>query len=74
MLLYQILASALHGKHTKTPTWNDKFELRDESYSALDTQDYFEDIIKKHETLTDNPLRKTYLKQDVYKKRDYIQN
>ena len=25
-----------------TPTWNDKFELPDGSYSVLDTQDYFE--------------------------------
>ena len=34
------------------PTWNDKFELPDGSYSALDTQNYIEFIIKKHETLT----------------------
>ena len=30
------------------PTWNDEFELPDGSYSASDTQDYFEYILKKH--------------------------
>ena len=30
------------------PTWNDKFELPDESYSVSDIQDYFEYILKKH--------------------------
>ena len=34
------------------PTWNDTFELPDGSYSIADTQDYFEFIIKKRETLT----------------------
>ena len=29
------------------PTWNDKFELPDESYSVSDIQDYFECILKK---------------------------
>ena len=29
-----------------TPTWNDKFELPDELYSASDIQDYFEYILK----------------------------
>ena len=29
------------------PTWNDKFELPDGSYSASDIQDYFEYILKK---------------------------
>ena len=29
------------------PTWNDKFELPDGSYSVLDIQDYFECILKK---------------------------
>ena len=40
------------------PTWNDKFELPDGSYSTSDIQDHFEYIIKKHETITDNPLVK----------------
>ena len=30
------------------PTWNDKFELTDRSYSVSDIQDYFEYILKKH--------------------------
>ena len=34
------------------PTWNDTFDLPDGSYSISDIQDYFEFIIKKHETLT----------------------
>ena len=34
------------------PTWNDTFDLPDGSYSIADIQDYFEFIIKKHETLT----------------------
>ena len=38
------------------PTWNDEFELPDGSYSVSDVQDYFEFIIKKHETLTENWL------------------
>ena len=33
------------------PTWNDTFDLSDSSYSISDIQDYFEFIIKKHETL-----------------------
>ena len=36
------------------PTWNDTFDLPDGSYSISDIQDYFEFIIKKHETLTEN--------------------
>ena len=36
------------------PTWNDEFNLPDGSYSIADIQDYFELIIKKHETLTEN--------------------
>ena len=30
------------------PTWNDKFELPDGSYSVSNIQDYFEYISKKH--------------------------
>ena len=37
------------------PTWNDTFDLPDGSYSIADIQDYFEYIIEKHETLTQNP-------------------
>ena len=37
------------------PTWNDTFDLPDGSYSIADIQDCFKFIIKKHETLTENP-------------------
>ena len=36
------------------PTWNETFDLPDGSLTIDDIQDYFEFIIKKHETLTDN--------------------
>ena len=35
-------------------TWNDTFDLPDGSYSIDYVQDYFEFIIKKHETLTED--------------------
>ena len=44
-----------------TPTWNEQFELPDGSYSVLDIQDYFEHILKKHETVTDNPSIMIYV-------------
>ena len=34
---------------------NNKFELPDQSYSVSYIHDYFEYIIKEHETVTDNP-------------------
>ena len=42
------------------PTWNDNFDLPDGSYSIFDIQDYFEFIIKKYETLTENPPVQIY--------------
>ena len=42
-------------------TWNDTFDLPDGSYLVFDIQDYFEFIIKKHETLTENPPIQIYL-------------
>ena len=36
------------------PTWNDEINLPDGSYSVFNVQDYFEYIIKKHETIADN--------------------
>ena len=41
-------------------TWNETFDLPDGSYTIDDIQDYFEFIIKKHETLTDTPSIKIY--------------
>ena len=42
------------------PTWNDTFDLPDGSYSISDIQDYFEFIVKKHETLAENPPQEIY--------------
>ena len=42
------------------PTWSDTFDLPDGSYSISDIQDYFEFVIKKHETLTENPPIRIY--------------
>ena len=42
------------------PTWNHTFDLPDGSYSIADIQDYFEFIINKHETLTENPPVQIY--------------
>ena len=35
------------------PTWNDTFDVPDSSYSIAALQNYFEYIIKKHETITE---------------------
>ena len=43
-----------------SPTWCETFDLPDGSYTIDDIQDYFKCIIKKHETLTDNPSIKIY--------------
>ena len=43
------------------PTWNDEFNLPNGSYSFFDLQDYFEYIIKKHETIADNPPVQIYV-------------
>ena len=43
------------------PTWNDEFDFPDGSYLISDIQDYFEFIIKKHKTLTENPPIKIYV-------------
>ena len=53
----------VYSKHKfkiSTPTWNETFDLPDGSYPIDDIQDYFEFIIKKHETLTDNTSIKIY--------------
>ena len=42
-------------------TWNDEFELADDSYSVADNQDYIEYIIKKHEALTAIPAIHVYI-------------
>ena len=43
------------------PTWNDKFELPDGSYSVSYVQDYFEYILKKHGEDIHKPSILTYI-------------
>ena len=43
------------------PTWNDKFELPDGSYSVSNIQDYFEYILKNHGQNIDKPSVKIYV-------------
>ena len=43
------------------PTWNDKFELPDGSYSVSDIQDYFGYILKKHRENTDKRSVQIYV-------------
>ena len=37
------------------PAWNEEFDLLDGSCSVSDIQDHFNCILKKHETVTNNP-------------------
>ena len=43
------------------PTWNDKFELPDGSYSVSNIQDYFVYILKKHGENIAKPSVKIYV-------------
>ena len=43
------------------PTWNDEFNLPYGFYSVSDIEDYFEYIIKKYETIADNPAVQIYV-------------
>ena len=42
-------------------TWNEEFVLSDGSYSVSDIQDYFEYIVKNHDTIPDNPSIRIYV-------------
>ena len=59
---WENIKSAYNNNKFKTsaPTWSDEFDLPDASYSIADMQDYFEFIIKKHETLAEYPPIKIY--------------
>ena len=46
---------------THASKWNDTFPLDDGLYSISDIQDYFEYIIKKHETFADNSPVQIYV-------------
>ena len=47
--------SEYNNNKISAPTWNDTSDLPDGSYSIFDIQDYFEFIIRKHETLAESP-------------------
>ena len=47
------------------PTWNETFDLPDGSYSISDIQDYFEFIIKKHETLKIHQIKFIQIKLKI---------
>ena len=44
-----------------TPTWNDKLELPDGSYTASDVPDYSEYVLKSHGENTDKPSVQIYV-------------
>ena len=43
------------------PTWTEKFELPDGSYSVSDIQDYFEYVLKKRRESVNNPSIRMYI-------------
>ena len=58
------------------PTWNQTFDLPDGSYTISSIQDYFEFIIKKHETLTENPSIQIYpnkIKNRIFQNKNWLQ-
>ena len=72
MLLYQILACAIHGEIMKklyksskfkisASTRNETFKLSDGFYSVSDIQDYFEYILKEYGETTDIPSWRIYI-------------
>ena len=60
---WKIIKSEYNNNKFKisAPTWIDTFDLTDGSYSIANIQDYFEFIIKKHETLSENLPVQIYL-------------
>ena len=52
------------------PTWNDKFELPDGSYSVSGIENYFEYILKKHGESVDKSSIQIYVNK--IENRDYI--
>ena len=57
------IKSSYHSNKFKisAPTWNDKFELPDGSYSVSYIQDYFEFVLKKHGEDIDKPSEHIYV-------------
>ena len=60
--IWRNIKTAYNNKKFKisAPTWNDKFDLPNGSYSISDIQDYFEYVIKKQETTEVNPPIQIY--------------
>ena len=54
------IESECNNNKFKISARNDTFHLPDGSYSIAEIQDYFEFIIKKHETLSENPPIQIY--------------
>ena len=53
-----------------TPTWNETFDLPDGSYTIPDIQDYFLEIIQKHEpTIKTNEESAVLIYQNEFKNR-----
>ena len=60
--IYYIKSSYNKNKFKiSAPTWNDKFESPDGSYSVSYIQGYFEYILKKHGKNIDNPSIRIYV-------------
>ena len=57
-----------------SPTWNDKFQLPDGSYSVSDIQHYFEYILKKHGEDIDKPSVQIYVNKIENKVTSRIKN
>ena len=49
------------------PTWSNKFELPDGSYSISDIQDYFDYVLKKHEEDIAKPSVQIYVNKIEYR-------
>ena len=60
---WKIIKSSYNNNKFKksAPTWNNKFELPDGSYSVSDIQDYFECVLKKHGEDIDKPSVQLYV-------------
>ena len=61
--IWKNMKSSYNNNKSKisAPTWHDKFELPDGSYSVSNIQDYFEYILKKHGENIDKLLVKRYV-------------
>ena len=57
------IKSSYNNNKSKTlaPTWNDKIEIPDGSYSVSNIQDYFEYILKNHGENIDKPSVQIYI-------------